>query len=297
MENILQTDALSKKYGNIWALQKVSLNVPTGSVLGVLGPNGSGKTTFLGILLGIIHPTEGNFSWFNGGEKFLPGEVGGILEAPIFLPKLTAMQNLKMSAVIKNADEAECRRVLQQVGLDHVADVNAGNFSLGMKQRLALGSALLGNPKVLVLDEPLNGIDPEGIFELRNLIKRLALEGVTVIISSHILDEIEKVCTHLAIFKKGQLVDFSVLNDTEKSGDAVRYQVAANVSIADLHKTMKDWPFLIHAEIQEDFLHVEVQLPGDAVALNTFLFNKGIVLKHLVPLRDGVEKLFIEKTR
>lgn len=294
IQNVLSTQGLTKKYGQFTAVNDMTLSIPQGSVFGILGPNGSGKTTFLGMILGIIKSTSGSYAWFDNGEKYPPGSIGGILEEPNLMPQLSAIDHLRMTANVKGVDPQSCDRILKRVGLDHVAKKKAGAFSLGMKQRLAIGSALIGDPRVLVLDEPLNGLDPSGIREVRELILQLASEGVTVIISSHLLDEIEKVCTHLAIFKQGSLIDTQVLNQTSET-DTLNLQIKADAD--NLLEIVNQWAMTKSAELVEDFIHVEVMKPGDAASLNAFLHSKNIHLNHLVPLKEGVEKLFIEKTK
>ncbi len=294
IQNVLSTDRITKKYGQFTAVNAMSIEVPAGSVFGILGPNGSGKTTFLGMILGIIKSTSGTYSWFSRGETFPKGDVGGILEEPNLMPQMSALNHLKMTAHIKGVDIDVCEEILQRVGLGHVATKKAGAFSLGMRQRLAIASALIGNPQVLVLDEPLNGLDPSGIREVRDLIKQLASEGVTIIISSHILDEIEKVCTHLAIFKEGNLVDTQTLNDFN-GVDSIRLQIKSEDD--KLLDAVRNWPFTTSAEQVEEFLHIEIQSPASASTLNTYLHQQGISLSHLVPLRDGVERIFLEKTK
>ncbi len=294
IQNALSTQGLTKKYGQFIAVNDMTLSIPQGSVFGILGPNGSGKTTFLGMILGIIKSSSGSYAWFENGEKYPPGSIGGILEEPNLMPQLSAIDHLKMTANIKGVDFKTCEHILKRVGLDHVAKKKSGAFSLGMKQRLAIGSALIGDPRVLVLDEPLNGLDPSGIREVRELILQLAAEGVTVIISSHLLDEIEKVCTHLAIFKQGNLIDTQVLNQVTET-DTVRLQIKAEAE--HLLETVKQWAMTKSAELVEDFIHVEVMKPGNAASLNAYLFSNNIQLNHLVPLKEGVEKLFIEKTK
>lgn len=294
IQNALSTQGLTKKYGQFIAVNDMTLSIPQGSVFGILGPNGSGKTTFLGMILGIIKSSSGSYAWFENGEKYPPGSIGGILEEPNLMPQLSAIDHLKMTANIKGVDFKTCEHILKRVGLDHVAKKKAGAFSLGMKQRLAIGSALIGDPRVLVLDEPLNGLDPSGIREVRELILQLAAEGVTVIISSHLLDEIEKVCTHLAIFKQGNLIDTQVLNQVTET-DTVRLQIKAEAE--HLLETVNQWAMTKSAELVEDFIHVEVMKPGNAASLNAYLFSNNIQLNHLVPLKEGVEKLFIEKTK
>lgn len=203
---ILDIHTLSKRYGSIQAVDKLSLQVEKGSIYGLLGPNGSGKTTTLGMVLDVIRPTSGSFSWF--GQPASPAtkkRVGALLETPNFYPYLTARRNLEIVAEIKGASHSRIAEVLHLVGLSQRMHTTFKGFSLGMKQRLALASSLLNDPEVLVLDEPTNGLDPEGIAEVRELILKIAAEGKTVILASHLLDEVEKVCTHVAVLQKGVL--------------------------------------------------------------------------------------------
>jgi ABC-2 type transport system ATP-binding protein len=201
VSSILQINNIRKSYGSVRALNDVSLGVPEGSVYGLLGPNGSGKTTLLGILMSVLRPQDGSYTWFNGafGDGYRK-KIGCLLETPNFYHYLSGEENLRITVSISGrGNEEDIERVLKLVGLFERRKHRFGTYSLGMKQRLAIGAALLGDPTVLVLDEPTNGLDPVGIAEIRDLIRRLNQQGRTILIASHLLDEVEKVCTHVAI--------------------------------------------------------------------------------------------------
>jgi ABC-type multidrug transport system ATPase subunit len=207
LQPILSIQHISKSYGPVQALKDVSFDVPEGSVFGVLGPNGSGKTTLLATILNVLLADTGTYQWFGGmPQEQARRQIGALLETPNFYHYLSAFNNLEITAAIKGKGLDDRDKVLKQVGLYERKDSKFQSFSLGMKQRLAIGAALLGSPKALVLDEPTNGLDPAGIAEIRELIRSLNRQGITIIIASHLLDEIEKVCTHVAILKRGTLL-------------------------------------------------------------------------------------------
>src|ERR1700759_461887 len=213
MVSILSLKNISKSYHRIKALQDVSFEVPGGSVFGILGPNGSGKTTLLGIVMDVLKASAGTYTWFgNPPSEKLRREIGTLLETPNFYHYLSAQHNLEIAALIKNKPADDIERVLKLVRLYERRDSKFQTFSLGMKQRLAIAACLLGNPSVLVFDEPTNGLDPSGIAEIRQLIIDLAAAGKTIILASHLLPEVEKVCTNVAILQKGGLI---------KSGDVL----------------------------------------------------------------------------
>ena len=205
MENIIQLNNITKNYGSLVAVNKLSFNIQKGYVYGILGPNGSGKSTTLGILLNVVNKTSGNFSWFNGSLTTHEAlkKVGAIIERPNFYPYMTAVQNLKLVCKIKNISENTIDEKLKLVNLYDRKNSKFSTFSLGMKQRLAIASALLNNPEVLILDEPTNGLDPQGIHEIRQIIQQISQNGITVLLASHLLDEVEKVCSHVIVLQNG----------------------------------------------------------------------------------------------
>jgi ABC-type multidrug transport system, ATPase component len=199
LETVLSIRKLTKNFGKLCAVNQLDLEVQKGQVFGMLGPNGSGKTTTLGMLMGVVNPSAGDFSWFGQPATNLTRKkVGAVLEHPIFYPYLSGQKNLELNAMIKGADPNNIPKVLELVELAGRKDDKYKTYSLGMKQRLAIASALVSDPIVLILDEPTNGLDPMGIAEIREIIKRIASDGKTIILASHLLDEVQKVCSHFA---------------------------------------------------------------------------------------------------
>src|SRR5665213_4457957 len=223
---ILSVENLSKSYGRIQALKNVSFSVPEGSVYGILGPNGSGKTTMLGTIMDILKPTSGGYKLFDEDPSEIHRrKIGTLLETPNFYHYLSGEKNLEIAAEIKQHGKDDIPKVLEMVDLTKRRDSKFSTYSLGMKQRLAIASCLLGNPRVLVFDEPTNGLDPVGIAEIRSLMKNLYSEGKTIIMASHLLDEVEKVCTHVAILRRGELIVSGKVNEILSKEDMV--EVAA----------------------------------------------------------------------
>jgi len=206
MKNIIETKNLTKEYKDFKALDKVSINIEEGKVYGLLGPNGAGKSTFLKLITQIIKPSYGQII-FRGHEISQNdlSKIGSIIENPAIYPNLTAYENLKVLTTLLDIEEERINKVLKIVGLTNTGNKLAREFSLGMKQRLGIAMALINNPKLLILDEPTNGLDPVGIAELRELIKSFANEGITVLISSHILSEIDQVADKVGILVNGKL--------------------------------------------------------------------------------------------
>ena len=206
MDTVLHLENISKSFGYLKAVQNLSFEIKKGNIYGLLGPNGSGKSTTLGIVLNVVNKSAGNYSWFDGNIDTYRAlkKVGAIIEHPNFYPYMSAYQNLKLVCRIKGVSFAEIEKVLETVGLLDRKDSLFSNFSLGMKQRLAIASALLNAPEVLILDEPTNGLDPQGIHQIREIIKAIAKKGTTILLASHLLDEVEKVCTHVVILRKGK---------------------------------------------------------------------------------------------
>ncbi len=293
--SILSIENIYKNYGSVQALKGVSFNVPKGSVFGILGPNGSGKTTMLGIIMDILKPTSGTYKLL--GE--VPSEIhrrqiGTFLETPNFYHYLSAERNLNIAAAIKGRGVEDIPRVLEMVNLTQRKKSRFSTFSLGMKQRLAIASCLLGNPSVLILDEPTNGLDPVGIAEIRALIKKLQLEGTTIIMASHLLDEVEKVCTHVAILKKGELVATGGVNEILANEDIVEIG-AANLSALQL--SVEQFSGYTGMKVEDNLIQLfypigTINLEG----INRHFFNEGIVLNHLQLKRKSLESKFMELT-
>lgn len=292
---ILTVENLSKNYGNIKALKNVSFSVPSGTVFGILGPNGSGKTTLLGIIMDVLKASGGGYRIF-GAEptNTQRKQIGTLLETPNFYHYLTAVQNLKIAASIKERGEDDIDRVLDIVNLTNRKNSRFNTYSLGMKQRLAIGAALLGNPDVLVFDEPTNGLDPVGIAEIRELIKKLSKQGKTIIMASHLLDEVEKVCTHVAILKQGTLITHGDVNEILVNEDMVELSAA---DLQQLQNTMIKMPGTSKVDAADKV--VRVFFPSgqaDLSAINQFCFNNGIILSHLQLKKKSLESKFFELT-
>ncbi|MBG8553536.1 ABC transporter ATP-binding protein [Hymenobacter guriensis] len=295
---VLELDHLSKRYGGTEALRDLTLHVPAGSVYGLLGPNGSGKTTTLGIALGVLNPSGGTVRWF--GQALSAGSkrrVGALLETPNFYPYLSARQNLQVAAEVKRADARRIDEVLETVGLLGRQHDAFQSFSLGMKQRLALASTLLGQPEVLVLDEPTNGLDPQGIAEVRTLVQRLAAEGKTIILASHLLDEIEKVCTHVAVLQRGQLRAAGPVRDILTSADRVVLRPGPATTPAALTQALARLPWVSDVQAEADgCLSAVLTSEQHPAALNEALFSQGIILAGLELRHRSLETQFLALT-
>lgn len=298
---ILTVDKLSKNYGYLKALNEVSFTVPAGSVFGILGPNGSGKTTLLGIVMNVLNATGGSFAW---GMSEAPAEdmrkqMGTLLETPNFYAYLSAEDNLKIAARIKGQGEDDIPRVLQMVNLFQRKDSKFNTFSLGMKQRLAIASALLGDPDVLVFDEPTNGLDPAGIAEIRELIKDLHTKGKTIIMASHILDEVEKVCTHVAIIQKGVLKKVGsvgeILAGSVNGVDNIFVEISA-ADIEALKNALEQLSGITSIKVLSGELQLSCSQNISGADINKFCFDKGIVLSKLNVKRTSLEDKFLEIT-
>ncbi len=294
MPSILSINNISKSYGPIQALKGVSFEVPEGCVFGVLGPNGSGKTTLLGIVLDVLLAKNGSFSWFGGmPHDEARRQIGSLLETPNFYHYLSAYNNLEITAAIRRKGKDDRNRVLKQVGLFERKDSKFQSFSLGMKQRLAIGAALLGGAKVLVLDEPTNGLDPAGIAEIRELIRTLHKEGITIIIASHLLDEIEKVCTHVAILKKGDLLLSGPVDEVLVSEDQVEVRSS---DMAALQQALQTMSGIKKIKLADTTLQLACDNNVTPMQVNEFCISKGIVLSHLLLRKKSLESKFMELT-
>ncbi|TGE28780.1 ABC transporter ATP-binding protein [Hymenobacter metallicola] len=296
---VLELDNLSKRYGGTTALRGLTLQVEQGSVYGLLGPNGSGKTTTLGLALGVLRPDGGSVRWFGQPlSSQSKRRVGALLETPNFFPYLSARQNLLLAADVKHADPATVDTALELAGLTARQHDAFRGFSLGMKQRLALASTLLGSPEVLVLDEPTNGLDPQGIAEVRELIQRLAAQGKTILIASHLLDEIEKVCTHVAVLQRGELRTAGPVRDILAASDRVVLRVEADLNPASLLHALGQLTWVSDVRPETGGGHSAVLAPGHTPAeLNRALFASGVVLAGLEVRHRSLEAQFLELTK
>lgn len=291
---ILSVKGLMKNYGAIRALKGVSFDVPQGTVFGILGPNGSGKTTLLGIVLDVLRASGGSFLLFGEAPS---GEhrkrIGALLETPNFYHYLSARRNMEIAAEIKGRGYDEIDAILARVDLLGRKDSLFSTFSLGMKQRLAIAASLLGSPDVLVLDEPTNGLDPVGIAEIRELIKSLSKEGKTIIMASHLLDEVERVCTHMALLKQGELLTTGKVSDILARGDIVQVR-----SSGDAKAVLAAFPGVQKIQTEDDYLELFFEETGVSLAkINEYCFSKGIVLEHLALKKKSLEARFLELTQ
>jgi ABC-type multidrug transport system ATPase subunit len=291
LETVLSINNLTKHFGRIKAVNNLNLEVKRGQVFGMLGPNGSGKTTTLGMLMGVVNPTAGEFKWF--GEPPNPKlrkKIGAVLEHPIFYPYLSGQKNLELNAMVKECSPDNIANVLDLVELSERKDDKYKTYSLGMKQRLAIASALLNEPTVLILDEPTNGLDPMGIAEIRELIKKIAANGKTIILASHLLDEVQKVCTHFAVLKKGTLVHVGPVDDVGKGADTVE----VNADVENLNEILLAFKGTSSIDRENGSYQVALRDGFKSVDLNKYLFEKGIVASHLLTKRKSLEKQFLE---
>lgn len=292
--SVLRINHLSKSYGKVKALNDLTITIEAGNVYGLLGPNGSGKTTTLGIILGILQQDSGDFEWFGGalGEKHRL-KIGAILETPNFYPYLNADENLEIIRHIKNDTNADFDALLTLVNLKERRKSRFSTYSLGMKQRLAIAATLIGDPEVLIFDEPTNGLDPQGIAEVREILQKIARSGKTVIMASHILDEVEKICTHVAIIKKGQLLATGPVGSIINSDITV--ELAAN-DIDKLKTFLATLPFVKRLDIKGKILEILIDKDQDHSNINQMAFDNGIVLTHFVARKKRLETEFLEIT-
>jgi len=290
--SILNINKLHKEYGRLTALNQLTLNISAGSVFGLLGPNGSGKSTTLGMILGVTNPTSGSYSWFGeSGSHEHRKRIGSILEKPNFYPTFSAYKNLQLACLIKEVNEQRINEVLEQVGLFERRHDPFKTYSLGMKQRLAIGSALLANPDVLILDEPTNGLDPKGISEIRQLIIDIAQSGKTIILASHLLDEVQKVCSEFAILNFGNLIHTGKVDDG--FGDQVLIEVAADDNTL-LEAKISLYPLYEKHRWLKNKIEIQCENNATADDLNRYLVSQGIYVQHLVVIKKNLEQQFME---
>ncbi len=296
METILSLKNLDKKYGKVHAVNNLSFDIQRGNVYGILGPNGSGKSTTLGIILNVVNRTSGEFSWFNGELSTHEAlkKVGAIIERPNFYPYMTASQNLALICKIKGISEEKINEKLTTVNLFERRDSKFSTFSLGMKQRLAIASALLNDPEILILDEPTNGLDPQGIHEIRQIIQHIAANGTTILLASHLLDEVEKVCSHVVVIRNGVKLYSGRVDEMTASNGLFELKVASNKE--KLMSTLEEHPAIGKINEENETIIASLKSAISATEMNEYLFKKGIVLSHLVKRKPSLEQQFLDLT-
>ncbi len=296
LETILTIENLTKKFGKLTAVDNLSFSIEKGNVYGILGPNGSGKSTTLGIVLNVVNKTSGSFSWFGGDVSTHNAlkKVGAIIERPNFYPYMSAKQNLELVCKIKGVATTQVQKTLDTVGLLDRQDDTFKGFSLGMKQRLAIASALLNTPEILILDEPTNGLDPQGIHQIRGIIQKIASQGTTILLASHLLDEVEKVCTHVVVLSKGKSLYVGRVEQMNASFGFVTLQCS---DMPGLKKVLEESTSFENIKQDAAYLVANLTQEMDAAKLNAFLFEKGITLSHLVQRKESLEEKFLALTQ
>ena len=296
METILSLKNLNKKFGKIHAVNNLSFDIKKGAIYGILGPNGSGKSTTLGIILNVVNKTSGEFSWFDGKISTHQAlkKVGAIIERPNFYPYMTAIQNLQLVCKIKEIPTTKIEEKLKTVNLFERRNSKFRTFSLGMKQRLAIASALLNDPEILILDEPTNGLDPQGIHEIREIIKNIAANGTTILLASHLLDEVEKVCTHVVVIREGlKLYSGSVDEMTASHG---LFELKVESDSTKLLEVLSQFEGISAIKEEENTIIATLSKPISASEINNYLFKNNVVLSHLVKRKPSLEQQFLTLT-
>jgi len=292
MEEILSIHGLSKSYKNVKAIQNLDLQISEGQAYGILGPNGSGKTTTLSVVTGIIRQDGGHFSWF--GEKPEAGQrrsIGSLIETPHFYPYLNLEKNLRIICDIKGMPYGDIGRVLETAQLSERKRSKFSTLSLGMKQRLGIAAALLGDPRVLVLDEPTNGLDPEGIAEVREVVLQQVQEGKTLILASHILSEVEKICSHVAILKKGELLANGPVKELLAEDEIIEISCNNN---DELSLALKGSKLVKEVETENGVLVLTLNEKVKPAEVNSFAFANKLVVHHMLSRKRSLESQFLE---
>lgn len=297
MKTILKLRDLTKKFGSLTAVNALNFNIQKGNVYGILGPNGSGKSTTLGMVLNVVNPTSGSFEWFDGNMTTHNAlkKVGAIIESPNFYPSMSAEDNLKLVCKIKEVDPSKIDHVLDIVNLKDRKKDHFKSYSLGMKQRLAIASALLNDPEILILDEPTNGLDPQGIHQIREIIKRIAADGMTILLASHLLDEVEKVCSHVIVIRNGVKLyagPVDELNATHGFFELKSEDKEALKQLLDAHEAIESYD-----EEENNLIKAILSQPYEAEALNKECFENNILLTHLVKRKETLEEQFLKLTK
>lgn len=296
METIIAINNLNKKFGAIHAVNNLSFDIQKGNVYGILGPNGSGKSTTLGIILNVVNKTSGSFSWFDGKLSTHEAlkKVGAIIERPNFYPYMTAAQNLELVCKIKEVPSTNIDEKLKIVNLFERRNSKFQTFSLGMKQRLAIASALLNNPEILILDEPTNGLDPQGIHEIRQIIKDIAKNGTTILLASHLLDEVEKVCSHVVVIREGIKLYSGSVDEMIASHGLFELKVEENS--AELLELLSNFDGIASTKMEDEIIIATLNKPISSSEINSYLFKNNITLSHLVKRKPSLEQQFLTLT-
>ena len=296
METILSLKNLDKKFGRVHAVNNLSFDIQKGNVYGILGPNGSGKSTTLGIILNVVNKTSGEFSWFDGNLSTNQAlkKVGAIIERPNFYPYMTAIQNLSLICKIKEISTEKIEEKLKIVNLFERRNSKFKTYSLGMKQRLAIASALLNNPEILILDEPTNGLDPQGIHEIREIIQMIAKNGTTILLASHLLDEVEKVCSHVVVIRDGVKL-YSGRVDKMSASHGL-FELNTNDPKNKLISILNNNSHIGSVKEEGDYIIAYLTEEMEASEINNYLFKNGITVSHLVKRKPSLEEQFLDLT-
>ena len=295
MEPILTINNLTKKFGYLTAVSDLSFTINKGNVYGILGPNGSGKSTTLGIVLNVVNKTSGDFKWFEGDITTHDAlkKVGAIIENPNFYPYMSAYDNLKLVCKIKGVNLSKIDEKLEIVGLMDRKSSKFKTYSLGMKQRLAIASALLNDPEILILDEPTNGLDPQGIHQIRQIIKDIANDGTTILLASHLLDEVEKVCSHVVVLRKGVKLYSGRVDEMTSSHGFFELKTEKHDALIAILENDEAFGKI---KIEDGLITAFLNNPMEASTFNKLMFEKGITLSHLVKRKESLEEQFLQLT-
>ena len=293
---ILEVNNLTKSFGLRKAVNNLSLQIPDGSVYGFLGPNGSGKSTTIRIMTALISPDAGEV-FINGksiqknGNKAL-SDVGALIERADFHKHLSAKTNLKMLARMDGTDFSNIQKVLDRTGLGDRANDKVKTYSQGMKQRLGIAQALMGNPKLLILDEPTNGLDPEGMKEIRDLVGELSSEGITVFISSHLLDEVQKICSHIAMINSGKLITAGKIEDLLKNSEILMTEIHVDQTEKSIN-LLSEYKWIHRCDVREGVLRVSI-VPNKISELVNILVQNKILVSAIIP-KTSLEDIYLSK--
>ena len=296
MQTILTLNNLTKKFGSLTAVNNLSLKINKGFVYGILGPNGSGKSTTLGMVLNVVNPTSGSFQWYQGALDTHQAlkQIGAIIERPNFYPYMTALQNLNLICKIKQCSTDSIQEKLELVGLWERRHSKFRTYSLGMKQRLAIAAALVNDPELLILDEPTNGLDPEGIHQIRALITKIAEEGTTILLASHLLDEVEKVCNQVIVLKNGvKYYEGPVDGITQTYG---YFELKAK-NLEALESFLKEIDEVETVEKNTNGLKAVLNAPLASEELSEKLAKAQIFVTHLAKKKPSLEDQFLSLTQ